>query len=59
LRNGEIAPGWAIDDGAALHFVNGEVHRVVSARHGSTAYRVRVIDGAVQEEPLTAEDLSP
>jgi dipeptidase E len=59
LRNGEIAPGWAIDDGAALHFVNGEVHRAVSARHGSTAYRVRVIDGTVQEEPLEAESLSP
>ena len=58
LRNGEIAPGWAIDDGAALHFVNGEVHRAVSARHGSTAYRVRVIDGAVQEEPMAAEYLS-
>jgi dipeptidase E len=57
LRSREIAPGFAIDDGAALHFVNGEVHRVVTARHGSTAYRVRVIDGAVQEEPIAAEYL--
>ena len=59
LGNGEIAPGWAIDDGAALHFVNGEVHRVVSARHGSTAYRVQLVDGTVQEEPLAAESLAP
>jgi dipeptidase E len=59
LLNGEIAPGWAIDDGAAIHLVNGEVHRVVTARQGSTAFRVRAIDGAVQEEPIAAEYLFP
>jgi dipeptidase E len=59
LRDREIAPGWAIDDGAALHFVNGELHRVVSARQGSTAYQVRTADGVVQEEPIAAEHLTP
>jgi dipeptidase E len=59
LRHGEIAPGLAIDDGAAIHLVNSEVHRVVTSRHGSTAYRVRAIDGSIQEEPLMAEYLSP
>ena len=59
LLNGEVAPGWAIDDGAAIHLVNGEVHRVVTSRQGSTVYRVQAIDGAVQEEPIAAEYLFP
>jgi dipeptidase E len=59
LRNGEIAPGFAIDDGAAIHFINNEVHRVVASRKGAKAYRVRATGNAVQEEPMPVEYLSP
>jgi dipeptidase E len=59
LRNGEMASGFAIDDGAALHFVNHEVHRVVTSRQGATAYHVCAVDGTVQEEPMAAEYLAP
>ena len=55
LLKGEILPGVAIDDGAAIHFVEGEIHRVVSSRPEARAYRVSVREGAVQEEPLEAE----
>lgn len=32
--------GWAIDDDAAIHFADGAVAEVVTARPGATAYRV-------------------
>lgn len=59
LRTGAILPGLAIDDGAAVHFVEDGIHRVVTSRPGATAYRVRVRDGAVREEPLPVEFLEP
>jgi peptidase E len=52
VRTGEIPPGLAIDDGAAVHFVDGEIHRVVASRRGATAYRVQAANGAVREEAL-------
>jgi peptidase E len=33
-------PGYAADEGAALHFVGTELHEVVAATEGSRAYRV-------------------
>jgi hypothetical protein len=39
----EIVPGFAIDDGAALHFVDGVATRVVSGRAGADVYRVERI----------------
>jgi len=56
LHTGEITPGFAIDDGAALHFMHTDVHRVVASRRGATAYRVQLRDGAVHEEPLPVDD---
>ena len=35
-----MVPGWAADDGAALHFVGSGLSRVVSSRPGASAYRV-------------------
>jgi len=55
LKTGEMRPGLAIEDSAAVHFVNGGVHRVVTSREGVTAYQVRVRNGAVEEEPLPAD----
>lgn len=59
LRDGEIAPGFAIDDGAAIHFINHDVHRVIASRREATAYRLRATDGAVQEEPIPVDYLPP
>jgi hypothetical protein len=41
----EIVPGFAIDDGAALHFVDGVATRVVSARTGADVYWVERMGG--------------
>jgi dipeptidase E len=62
VRTGELLPGLAIDDGAAVHFVDGEIHRVVASRRGVTAYRVRASHGpagSAHEEPLPVEFQTP
>jgi dipeptidase E len=50
VRDGALAPGYAADDDAALHFEGTELREVVTQREGARAYRVTV-DG---EEPLDA-----
>jgi dipeptidase E len=57
LLKGDISPGVAIDDGAAIHLVEGALHRVVASRPEASAYRVSVKNGSVQEEPLETDYL--
>jgi dipeptidase E len=59
VRTGGIPPGLAIEDGAAVHFLGDDIHRVVASRPGVTAYRVEMRDGAVREEALPVELLEP
>ncbi len=40
VDEGALPPGWAADDGAALHFRGGELAEVVSLREGAAGYRV-------------------
>jgi hypothetical protein len=47
-----VTPGYAADDGAALHFVGRDLRRVVSSRPRARAFRVEPRDGDVVEEPL-------
>jgi hypothetical protein len=35
--------------------VDTAVHSVVASRHGATAYRVQMLNGVVQEEPLPVD----
>lgn len=58
LLDGAIPPGVAVDDWAAVHVVDGAMHRVVASRPGARAYRVCVRDGAVREEPFETECLT-
>lgn len=57
LKSGEILPGYALDDGAALHFHNQEIHRIVSSRPQAKAYHLQVEGRAVTEETLPIEFL--
>jgi dipeptidase E len=45
-------PGYAADDGAALHFVGGRLREVVTSRPEAGAYRVRLKNGRVVERRL-------
>lgn len=47
-----VRPGYAADDGAALHFVGRDLRQVVSSRPRSRAFRVEPVDGEVVEQPL-------
>lgn len=40
IQAGTIGSGFAADDGAGLHFIDEELHRVVSSRPNAQGYRV-------------------
>lgn len=57
LLKGEARPGYAIEDGAALHFVGDTLLRVVSSRAEAKAYKIWAQDGEVIEDSLPPEAL--
>lgn len=52
-----MTPGYAADDGAALHFRGTELVEVVTSRENAGAYRVEVVDGVVRETRLQSRYL--
>lgn len=52
VKTRRIAPGVAIDDGAAVHFVNGKLRAVISAKEGASAYSVMRTKKGVHETEL-------
>jgi dipeptidase E len=55
VRDGVLPAGVAADNGVGLHFVGTELHEVVSARRGATAYRVWPVEGGVGMQSLARE----
>lgn len=49
VRDG-FPPGWAADDGVALHFAGTELREIVSSLPAARAYRVQP-DGEIPVEP--------
>jgi dipeptidase E len=56
VREGMRA-GYGADDGAALHFVGTDLHRVVASRAGKRAWHVSLKGDRVVERKLPAVDL--
>ena len=52
IAQGLLKGGFAADDGAALHFIDEELVRIVSSRPNAKAYRVKRINDQVQEDSL-------
>jgi dipeptidase E len=52
LSEDKIASGYAADDGAAAHFINGEFACAVSSRSHAKVYKVGKVDGQVTEEVI-------
>lgn len=50
LKDKKIGSGYGIDDGVAIHFINGEVAHLISSRPLAKAYRVTV-DGEEMMNP--------
>ncbi len=57
LAEGRIRPGYALDDGAAVHFVGDESPRLVASRPAARAYAMSYDAGVVSETPLPIEYL--
>lgn len=57
LAAGRIPPGYAADDGAALHFVDEQLAEVVVSRPAAAAYRLTLEDAEVVETALPARTL--
>jgi dipeptidase E len=51
-----LQAGFGIDDSVAIHFIDQDIHRIVSSRPTSKAYRVS-FEGTLQEEELATEYL--
>ena len=49
-----LQPGFAADDGAALHFQRRDLLRAVSSKQGARAFSLRLANGAVSEQELAA-----
>lgn len=58
LREGAILPGYAADNSAALHFVDGQPFQAVCSVPGAKVYRVALKGEEVAEEALEMLDLS-
>ena len=57
IRERQLPPGVAADDGAAIHYIDGKIHRCVASRPRAKAYRVGLVKGKVVEETLATEYL--
>ena len=57
LAAGQIPPGWAADDGAAIHFVDGTPVRQVASRSEARVHQVSTVEGQPVEEPLKTDFL--
>ncbi len=57
LADGRIPPGYAADDGVALHFIDDELAHVVASRPAAKGYRLTVERGTVVETMLPARVL--
>jgi peptidase E len=58
VGDGTLADGYGIDEFAAAHFVDGELHAVVAAHPTATAHRVGRVGTTAVEATLTAVQLS-
>ena len=57
LDEGSILSGVALDDGVALHYLDGEIYRSVSSRPQAGAYRLHKEGQEVRETPLPVDYL--
>ena len=57
IANNEIKDGLACEDGAAAHYVDGALVRVVSSRANAKAFTLRRVDNKDEEQPINSHYL--
>ena len=55
LKDGEMIPGLAMEDAAAAHYIDGELHKIVTTTPDAKAYHVSLKEGEPHEESLEVE----
>jgi peptidase E len=58
LREGRLQPGYAAEDGVALHFIGSALANCVTSRPAATAYLVEVREDGIVEAALEPKLLS-
>jgi len=58
VASGVLPPGFACDDYAAVHVVDGTLAEAVRSRPDARAFRVTPADGGAREEPLEARTVA-
>ena len=57
LLDGVVESCYALDDGSALHYKNGNIHTAVSFYKGANAYKVTLKDGNVHHQTMKGVSL--
>ena len=57
VRTGRLASCYGVDNGAALHFSDGQLVRAIRTRPGAGAYHVTQTEAEIDERPLEMETL--
>ena len=57
VGTGKISDGIAIDDGAAVHFIDGKARWVVSGCTGASSYEVCLSSGSILTRPIASADV--
>lgn len=57
VGSGALPPGFGVDDGTALHFIDGELHRVIAERPKAGARRVLADNEGVYYQALPADHI--
>ncbi|MEH7237991.1 peptidase E [Bacillus sp. JJ1562] len=58
ILEGKITEGYAVDDGAALHFVNESLSKSVSSRPNAKSYFVKKVHNKIAEEEMKTDYLA-
>ncbi|MGE8036608.1 Type 1 glutamine amidotransferase-like domain-containing protein [Lysinibacillus sp. NPDC093692] len=56
VKANKLSSGIAVDDGVAVHFIDREIHKIVSSKPNGKAYKVS-LDKGINEEELNVEYL--
>lgn len=59
ILSGELPAGYGVDDSAALHFRDGDLHQAVCSVPTARAYGLKVEKGTIVEEELQTLYLGP
>jgi dipeptidase E len=57
IKSGELKPGYAIDNNAAILFIDDKVSEVIANDNHSNAYYVELVDGEIRETVLKPDKI--